>query len=62
MRDFASSEELSIFKSTSLMQLAIFKWDKSGFKHHIWWAVNHFGYILVLILYIEYVYIENIVS
>ena len=59
MRDLANSDELSMFTTTSLQQMSKFKWEKSAFNHHLWWMMNHFVYLGVLIFYVIYVYIDN---
>jgi len=52
------TEELEIFESGTIQQLIEFKWDQYARKHHIFGCVMHLFYILMLIVYIDIVYIN----
>ena len=53
-------EELEVFETKTIKELIEFKWTNYGKKHHIIGTCFHFFYILLMVVYINYVYILNI--
>lgn len=55
----AESDELDIFDCVTFQQLIKFKWDTFAWALHMRGCVMHFFYLLIMILYINSVYIAN---
>lgn len=53
------TEELSIFDTQSVQQLIEFKWDSYGLNHHLIGCGLHFFYLIILMIYINIIYINN---
>jgi hypothetical protein len=59
MEAIAGSEELSIFKTDLVMDLVDFKWQRFAFKQHVFGALVHVIYVVVLIYYINYTFLVS---
>lgn len=55
----SSSEEINIFLSDCLQELIEFKWDAFARKFHLVGLFMHLLYMLILVLYVQRVYIFN---
>jgi hypothetical protein len=53
------SEELDIFNTESLSDLIDFKWNQFGMRHHLVGCMMHMLQITILIIYVDYIYINN---
>ena len=53
------TEELSIFDTQSVQQLIEFKWDSYALNHHLIGCGLHFFYLIILMIYINIIYINK---
>ena len=53
------SGELEIFESTNLQNIIKFKWTTFAYRLHLRGCLFHLFYVLILILYVDKVYIQN---
>ena len=53
------SDEIDLFLCESLQEIIAYKWNKYARKHHLVGFGFHLLYMLVLILYVNVVYIQN---
>ena len=58
MAILSDSEELSIFKTDIVKDYIEFKWHKIGITHHTRGFLTHFAFVIFLIYYTNYIYIE----
>lgn len=59
MRIISLSDELDIFNALSLCDLIEFKWNQFGMRHHLVGCMMHMIQIVILIIYVDYIYINN---
>lgn len=53
------TEELEIFDTKSVQELIEFKWDSYALTHHLIGCFLHFFYLIILMIYINIIYIKN---
>jgi hypothetical protein len=53
------TEELEIYSTDTMQQLISFKWDEYARSHHIVGCVMHMFYMIILIVYINVIYIKD---
>jgi hypothetical protein len=53
------SDELEVLNTSSVRDLIDYKWKAYGRSHHLSGCLFHLFYILVLVIYINIVYIKN---
>jgi len=54
-----ATEELDIFGTKSVQELITFKWDSYALSHHLIGCFLHFFYLIILMIYINIIYIKN---
>jgi hypothetical protein len=59
MELLACTEELDIFGTTSVQQLIELKWEEYALFHHMIGCLFHFLYLVILIIYINIIYIKD---
>jgi hypothetical protein len=59
MEMLEKANELAIFKSKAVIPFVKFKWEKFGMRHHFWGLAVHFIQVLILIIYVDSIYIRN---
>jgi hypothetical protein len=59
MELLATTEELDIFGTTSIQQLIEFKWVAYAMFHHLIGCFFHFFYLIILVVYINIIYIKD---
>jgi hypothetical protein len=58
MAILSDSEELSIFRTDIIKDYIEFKWHKIGISHHTRGFLTHFAFLIFLIWYTNYIYID----
>ena len=54
-----NSQELDIFTAKSLQAYIKFKWHEYGQSHHIFGGIMHCIYVVMLIIYINLIYLHE---
>ena len=55
----AESDELSLFETENLEQLITFKWQAFARKFHTVGCIAHFSYLLIMMIYVNAIYVNN---
>jgi hypothetical protein len=55
----AESDELSLFETENLEQLITFKWQAFAKKFHTVGCIAHFSYLLIMMIYVNAIYVNN---
>jgi hypothetical protein len=55
----ADSDELEIFHTDCFQHMITFKWDLYGRRHHLLGCFTHFFYVLMIILFVNQVYLQE---
>jgi hypothetical protein len=59
MDAISNSDEIEMFDSQQIKDIISFKWESYGRDHHIFGSFMHFLYVLLFILYVNFVYLNN---
>jgi|TARA_B110000285_G_scaffold78424_1_gene90299 hypothetical protein len=54
-----ATEELDVFGTKSVQELITFKWDSYALSHHLIGCFLHFFYLIILMIYINIIYIDG---
>ena len=55
----AESDEIELFDSQQIIDVISFKWECYGRDHHIFGSLMHFLYVLLFVLYVNFVYLHK---
>lgn len=55
----SESDEIELFDSQQIIDVISFKWECYGRDHHIFGSLMHFMYVLLFVLYVNFVYLYN---
>ena len=55
----SGSDEIELFDSKLIIDVITFKWECYGRDHHVFGSMMHFLYVLLFILYVNFVYLYN---
>ena len=56
----AETEEMTIFNTESFNILIQYKWEQYGQKHHVFGSVMHFIYVIIIIIYVNNIYLYEL--